>query len=86
MTIYLTTGTCPGDFIKSEELSSCYAIFTDASSARSVPDARNYCQSLHPLSDLVSIETDEEQTFMRTLLKNSEREYLCLVYKTDMRN
>lgn len=66
----LILGTCPEDFYKSESLSSCYRVFSENHLAGTVEEARSHCKSLHPLSDLVSIETQEEKNEVAKLLTN----------------
>ena len=69
---------CPGDFIKNVTLNSCYKVFSPAndSEAKSVPEAQQHCQQLHPKAKLTSIDTPQELSFVKYLLSFQPSEWL----------
>jgi len=81
--VKLSTGACPSDFIKNNDIGSCYKIFTSIqlADARPVSDARDNCRSLHTLANLVSVETIQEKNYLSQLLKSEPGKYSADCWK-----
>ena len=65
---FVFVAICPDSFPASYADKSCYSVFTEEDDALSYFDAQDYCAGLHPLSKLVSIETDDEKQYIARLL------------------
>ena len=74
---------CPMDFVKVPELQSCYKVFSGDVLAKSVEESQSYCSSLHSLATLTNIESDEERTYLKDIMRREGSElHNCFNPKT----
>ena len=70
----ILTARCPSGFTKADDLEVCYRIYTN-NMVMGHADAEKFCMQLHPLSQLVAVDSDEKRDYLDEELSKVKRQF-----------
>ena len=72
---------CPSDFDRAAGTDSCMKVYYEREQVRTQPEAERECQSLHPSSHLVTVDTIAKHDYLADILSRLPRKWpTCLTF------